>query len=120
DAVINLAAERQLIRGFGGMNHPAWIGDLTAGQRETAFGNGPNQLGFSIVRIFVDENSNNWHQQVATAKRAQELGALVFASPWNPPSSMVETFYHNGNPNAKRLRVDKYYDYAMHLNNFVT
>src|SRR5690606_8978949 len=66
DAVINLAAERQLIKGFGGMNHPAWIGDLTPAQRDTAFGNGPGQLGFSIVRIFVDENSANWHREVAT------------------------------------------------------
>lgn len=46
DANININAERQVIRGFGGMNHPAWIGDLTAPQRETAFGNGQNQLGF--------------------------------------------------------------------------
>ncbi|OLP66238.1 Glucuronoxylanase XynC precursor [Bacillus pumilus] len=91
DANVNINAERQVIRGFGGMNHPAWIGDLTAPQRETAFGNGQNQLGFSILRIYVDENRNNWHREVATAKRAIEHGALVIASPWNPPSSMVET-----------------------------
>lgn len=46
DANINLSSEKQLIKGFGGINHPAWIGDLTPAQRETAFGNGPNQLGF--------------------------------------------------------------------------
>lgn len=120
DAVINLSSEKQVIRGFGGMNHPAWIGDLTASQRETAFGNGPNQLGFTIVRIYVDDNRNNWHREVATAKRAAELGALVIASPWNPPSDMVETFNRNGDPNAKRLRYDKYAAYAQHLNDFVT
>ena len=49
DANININAERQVIR--GGMNHPAWIGDLTAPQRETAFGNGQNQLGFSILKF---------------------------------------------------------------------
>lgn len=120
DAVINLAAERQLIKGFGGMNHPAWIGDLTPAQRDTAFGNGPGQLGFSIVRIFVDENSANWHREVATAQRAAQLGALVIASPWNPPAHMVETFTRNGVPNQKRLRYDQYAAYAQHLNNFVT
>lgn len=120
DAVINLSSEKQVIRGFGGMNHPAWIGDLTASQRETAFGNGPNQLGFTIVRIYVDDNRNNWHREVATAKRAAELGALVIASPWNPPSDMIETFNRNGDPNAKRLRYDKYAAYAQHLNDFVT
>ncbi|WP_354486062.1 carbohydrate-binding protein [Paenibacillus sp. PvP094] len=120
DANINLSSEKQLIKGFGGINHPAWIGDLTAAQRETAFGNGPNQLGFSILRIYVDENRNNWYREVATAKRAIEQGALVFASPWNPPSDMVETFNRNGDTNAKRLRYDKYAAYAQHLNDFVT
>ena len=33
---------------------------------------------------------------------------------------MCETFNHNGNENAKRLRHDKYADYAEHLNDFVT
>ncbi len=119
DANINVNAERQVIRGFGGMNHPAWIGDLTGPQRETAFGNGQNQLGFSILRISVDENKNNWHREVATAKRAIEHGALVIASPWNPPSHMVETFNRNG-ASAKRLRYNQYAAYAQHLNDFVT
>ncbi len=118
DAIINLGSEKQLIRGFGGMNHPAWIGDLTASQRETAFGNGANQLGFTILRIWIDDNRNNWNREVATAKRAQQLGALVFASPWNPPSDMVETFNRNGT-SAKRLKYDKYAAYAQHLNDFV-
>ncbi|WP_405152532.1 carbohydrate-binding protein [Paenibacillus sp. FSL K6-0108] len=120
DANINLSSEKQLIKGFGGINHPAWIGDLTASQRETAFGNGQNQLGFTILRIYVDENRNNWYREVATAKRAIEQGALVFASPWNPPSDMVETFNRNGDTNAKRLKYDKYAAYAQHLNDFVT
>ncbi|AZK45291.1 carbohydrate-binding protein [Paenibacillus lentus] len=120
DAVIHLSAEKQTIRGFGGMNHPAWIGDLTAAQRETAFGNGPNQLGFSIVRIYVDDNRNNWNREVATAKKAIEHGALVIASPWNPPSDMVETFNRNGDTKAKRLKYDKYAAYAQHLNDFVS
>lgn len=120
DVTVNLSAEKQVIRGFGGMNHPAWIGDLTAAQRETAFGNGQNQLGFSILRIHIDENRNNWYREVETAKSAIKHGAIVFASPWNPPSNMVETFNHNGDASAKRLRYDKYAAYAQHLNDFVT
>ncbi|MFD1131113.1 carbohydrate-binding protein [Paenibacillus provencensis] len=120
DVNINLSSEKQLIKGFGGINHPAWIGDLTPTQRETALGNGQNQLGFSILRIYVDENRNNWYREVPTAKRAIEQGALVFASPWNPPSDMVETFNRNGDLNAKRLKYDKYAAYAQHLNDFVT
>lgn len=120
DAYINLSAQKQLIRGFGGMNHVAWIGDLTAAQRETAFGNGNNQLGFSVLRIFIDENKNNWSREVATAKKAIEKGAIVFASPWNPPSNMIETFTRNGVANQKRLRSNMYGAYAQHLNDFVT
>ncbi|MCE4940711.1 glycoside hydrolase family 30 beta sandwich domain-containing protein [Bacillus velezensis] len=119
DATVNISADRQVIRGFGGMNHPAWIGDLTAPQRETAFGNGQNQLGFSVLRIHVDENRNNWYKEVETAKSAIKHGAIVFASPWNPPNDMVETFNHNGDTSAKRLRNDKYAAYAQHLNDFV-
>lgn len=120
DAVVNVSSEKQVIRGFGGINHPAWIGDLTAAQRDTAFGNGTNQLGFSILRIYVHEDRNQWHRELETAKRAIALGAIVFASPWNPPADMVETFNHNGDTSAKRLRYDKYAAYAQHLNDFVT
>lgn len=91
NVTVNLTAEKQVIRGFGGMNHPAWIGDLTPVQRETAFGNGKNQLGFSVLRIYIDPDKNNWQREVETAKNAIEHGAIVFATPWNPPSEMLET-----------------------------
>ena len=119
DAVINLSTKYQEIQGYGGMNHPSWAGDLTASQRETAFGNSTNQLGFSVLRIFIDSDSNNWYKEVATAKAAIAKGAIVFATPWNPPSNLCETFNHNGDTKAKRLRHDKYAQYATHLNNFV-
>ncbi len=119
DAVINLSAKYQEIKGFGGMNHPSWAGDLTAGQRETAFGNNTNQLGFSVLRIFIDSDSRNWYKEVPTAKAAIAKGAIVFATPWNPPANLLETFNHNGDTKAKRLRHDKYAEYAAHINNFV-
>ncbi|MEC3993223.1 cellulose binding domain-containing protein [Actinacidiphila sp. DG2A-62] len=115
---VDPSARRQTIRGFGGMNHPAWAGDLTAAQRDTAFGNGTGQLGFSVLRIHIDENQANWGAEVATAQRAAALGAIVFASPWNPPASMVETFTHGSQTDAKRLRHDSYGAYAQHLNAF--
>ncbi|PYE47975.1 carbohydrate-binding protein [Paenibacillus barcinonensis] len=95
DVVVNTSSTKQTIRGFGGMTHSGWIGDLTAAERETAFGNGADQLGFSVLRIPIDENKNNWQREVATAKKAIEHGAIVFASPWNPPSDMTEIFTLN-------------------------
>jgi glucuronoarabinoxylan endo-1,4-beta-xylanase len=105
---------QQTIQGFGGMNHTVWINDLTAAQRDTAFGNGAGQLGFSILRIPVHEDRANWSREVATARRASELGAKVFASPWNPPSSMTEQF-----SGGRRLRHNMYSAYARHLDDFV-
>ena len=117
-AVIDPSAQRQTIRGFGGMTHAAWIGDLTAAQRDTAFGTGEGRLGFSVLRIPVGENQADWSRDLATAKRAVELGATVFASPWNPPASMIETFARGSQTNAKRLRYELYGAYAQHLNDF--
>ena len=113
--VVEPSTVQQTILGFGGMNHPGWIGDLTAAQRDTAFGNGAGQLGFTVLRIPVPEDRATWSREVATAKRAIELGAKVFASPWNPPASMTETF-----SGGKRLRYDSYGAYAQHLNDFST
>ncbi|OON33268.1 cellulose-binding protein, partial [Micromonospora sp. Rc5] len=119
-ATINLSAQRQTIKGYGAMAHAAWIGDLTAAQRETAFGTGEGRLGFSILRIPVGESSADFGRDLATAKRAVELGVTVFASPWNPPASMIETFTRGSQTNAKRLRASSYAAYAQHLNDFTT
>ena len=118
EANIDATRTFQTIRGFGGINLPDWIADLTPDQTRRAFNNGAGDLGFSILRIYVSDDSNSWSKSVATAKLAQSLGAIVFASPWNPPASMTEQF-NEGGRQGKRLRHDKYGDYAQHLNNFV-
>ncbi|UQU67815.1 cellulose binding domain-containing protein [Couchioplanes caeruleus] len=119
-ANINPSAPRQTIRGFGAMCHAAWIGDLTAAQRDTAFGTGEGRLGFSVLRIPVNDNQADWGRDLATAQRAVALGATVFASPWNPPASMTETFTRGSQTNAKRLKYSSYAAYAQHLNDFTT
>ena len=125
--VVNTEKTYQTIKGFGGMNLPDWIGDLTDEQRKTAFQNGQNDLGLSIVRVYVSDDRNQWNRAVATAKYAQSQGAIVFATPWNPPSSMTEKFTRTyktwdgktqTQENQKRLRHDKYAEYASHLNDF--
>ena len=118
DVNVNLASQGQVIKGFGGMNHPIWTSDLTSGQRDTAFGNSTNQLGLSILRIHIDENRNNWSRELATAKAAQAKGATIFATPWNPPASMTEPITKNGK-RTKRLKNSSYGAYAQYLNEFV-
>ncbi|MBN2735697.1 MAG: hypothetical protein JXR70_01870 [Spirochaetales bacterium] len=114
DVNVNLSSTKQIIKGFGGMTHPVWISDLTSAQVDTAFGNNDGQIGMTILRIHVDENSSNWSKEINTAKRAQSLGALVFASPWNPPSGQWTTV--NG---VKRINTSTFSQYANHLNSFV-
>lgn len=110
----------QTIRGFGGMNHPEWTGaDLTAAQRQTAFGNGDNELGLTVLRIFVNPNSNQWNLAVPTAQFATKMGVTVFASPWEPPSSLAEK-YSNSSIGKLHLPKSNYGAYAQHLNNFGT
>ena len=116
---VNTGKTYQKIQGFGGMNLPEWIGDLTSAQRQKVFGNGKDELGFTILRIFVNDDKNQWNKAVATAKYAQSQGATVFATPWNPPSSMRK----NGNKDiysgTYQLKKDSWSAYANHLNSFI-
>ncbi|MGN0576626.1 MAG: glucuronoarabinoxylan endo-1,4-beta-xylanase, partial [Ruminococcus sp.] len=115
---IDIDTEYQVIRGFGGMNHPEWTGkDLTAEQRQTAFGNGDNELGLTVLRVFVNPDSTQWNKAVPTAQFASKMGATVFASPWEPPSSMAESGGSNG---KLHLPKSNYGAYAKHLNDFGT
>ena len=92
EAVIDLGDTQQVVRGFGGMTHAAWIGDLTPTQRDTAFDNGADDLGLSVLRIPVPESRAEFSRDLATAKAAYDKGVTVFASPWNPPAEFTETF----------------------------
>lgn len=114
--VIDAATEYQTIRGFGGINHPEWTGqDLTAAQRQTAFGNGQNELGFTVLRVFVNPDRNQWYKALPTAQAATEMGVTVFASPWEPPSNLAESGGNNGKLHLPRAN---YGAYAQHLNDF--
>jgi glucuronoarabinoxylan endo-1,4-beta-xylanase len=103
-ATINLGSQKQYIRGFGGMSHAAWAGDLTAAERTLAFGNADGQLGFSALRIPVTDGSPD-SINVATAKAAIADGAIVFATPWNAAGTMSSSQFPS---------------YATHLTNFVS
>ena len=113
-ATISLNSSRQEIRGFGGMNFPRWIGDLTSAQVDKAFGNGSGQIGLTILRIDVPPNSGDWSGQVAAAQRAKSHGAIVFATPWSPPASMKT----NGSTTGGSLSTSSYSAYANYLRDF--
>ena len=104
----------QTIRGFGGMNFPRWISDLSTNQIDKAFGTGNGQIGLSILRISISPDQNQWSLEVPTAQRAASYGAIVFGTPWSPPASMKT----NSSVVKGELRTDKYSAYANYLRDF--
>lgn len=117
--VIDTTTEYQTIQGFGGINHPEWTGaDLSDDQRKTAFGNDDGQLGMSVLRLFINPDKTQWHKAVETAKYAQSQGAVIFASPWEPPKNLAES--GTGGARGGKLHLPKanYAAYAQHLNDF--
>lgn len=114
DVNVALTVEHQPISGFGGNSIRGWIPDLTPEQVDTAFGNGPGQLGLTLLRIRVPFNPATFALEVPTAARAVALGAKVMATPWSPPPALKT----NNDPVDGELRVDAYGAYAEHLLGF--
>ena len=109
--VVDTTTEYQTIRGFGGINLPEWVGsDMTSAQVQKAFGNGKDELGLSILRVYVNDDKNQWNKAVPTALAAQKLGATVFATPWNPPSSIRENGSGGIRGGKYHVKTDKYAD----------
>ena len=114
-ATVNFDSLHQIIRGFGASSILKWRPDMTDGEIARAFGTSKGQLGFSILRIMVEADSNRWGLNIPTAKKAQDLGVTIIASPWHAPSEMLETV-----GTQIRIRYDMYDEYAAHLNSFNT
>jgi glucuronoarabinoxylan endo-1,4-beta-xylanase len=107
---------QQTIRGFGGANILQWRPDMTTAQVQKAFGSGAGEIGFTILRLRVpyDPSGTAFSMQIPTAKLAQSLGAIVFASPWTPPPAMKS----NNNIVAGTLKESSYAEYAAYLRSF--
>lgn len=120
DCTVTLTKTYQTIQGFGGINLPEWAGsDMTEAQVQKAFGNGKDELGLTILRIYVSDDSGAWKNAVPTAKRAQALGATIFASPWYPPAAIRNTVNGGINGGKYQLKKDKWAEYAAHLNSYI-
>jgi glucuronoarabinoxylan endo-1,4-beta-xylanase len=113
DATVNLTSSKQIIRGFGASS--AWCGTLKTSIMDSLYTN----MGYSILRVRIEEgigdawtsgNYNSWVPELTNAKNAVARGAIVFASPWNPPASMKS---------GGKLITSKYGDYANYLKAYV-
>lgn len=114
DVTVNLNTTYQTIDGFGGHQDRGWTGyNLLPADRNTLFQNGPGQLGFSILRIRINENSNQWSIDLPDAKDAVSRGVKLFATAWSPPSSMRVS-----SGSSYKVDPSKYQSYVDHLNGF--
>ncbi len=113
----------QTIRGFGGMVHNIWQGGkgLSAEDAKIAFGTGDGELGLSALRIPVNENSSDWGRDLEAAKLAKSYGAIVYASPWKPPTSLQTAYSFNRwgtTYNSTQIVEGNWQAYVNHLNDF--
>jgi len=111
---------RQIIRGFGGIHITSWTGrELTPDMMEKAFDNDAGEMGLSIFRMQISDDPGAWKNELSIARYARSKGAIVFASPWNPPSYMRKVKGTYNNETDYELLEEYYDDYAAHLNKFI-
>ncbi|MBN1951717.1 MAG: hypothetical protein JW801_10975 [Bacteroidales bacterium] len=111
---IDLDSVRQTIRGFGGIHITSWQGTTLNGDlQEKAFDNDPGEIGLSILRLMIDPDSNRFDSELDIAQYAVSRGALVFASPWNPPAELLDP-----DASIRKIPHENYGEYVKHLNRF--
>ena len=103
-AVIDDNTSYQIIDGFGFSS--AWCGTLTIAKNNALYGT----LGFSLLRIRIDENKN-WADEIANAAAAHAFGVMVLGSEWSPPP----VWNSNGKSTGGYLLPQYYGDYASWL-----
>ncbi len=112
---IYLNDTQQIIRGFGAANILPWRPDMTTDEVSKAFGTGDGQLGFSILRLRVPNDTSEFSLNIPTAQLAYSMGVTIIASPWSPPARMKT----NNDTIGGRLNDTSYASYAAHLKSFV-
>jgi glucuronoarabinoxylan endo-1,4-beta-xylanase len=121
---VDFGKQNQVIRGFGGSE--AWSGTMPSSQISTLYGTGSNDLGLTIMRLRIAPaawnsgakaaDTTQWTAELNNGKAAQDMGALVFATPWTAPPSMKT----NNNINEGSIATSSYADYADYLESYVS
>jgi glucuronoarabinoxylan endo-1,4-beta-xylanase len=128
-STINWTDVHQVIDGFGASNAFA-SASMSSANQDFFFGTGSGELGLSILRVAVPDNSGITGNctsvgsscagaVVGDMKAAIANGARVYATPWSPPA----TYKTNGSitcaNNSAPLSSGSYGAYATWLANFV-
>lgn len=124
-ATVHLDAQKthQHITGFGGFvcSPQFTYNHMSNTEIEKVWGK-KSTVGCNIMRLYIPIGKNSWSQSLATAKKAKQMGLIVFASPWGQPSEWKT----NGTINAKnsdgttgKLKKANWADYAQYLEEYV-
>lgn len=125
---IDSTLKHQRITGFGGFVCSPQFGYNHMSETEIRKVWGANSdAGYNIMRLYIPEGRNGWSQSLATAKLAQSLGLIIFASPWTMPAEWktnnhIAAVYtdDNGVEHIGYLKEENYADYATYLNDYAT
>lgn len=115
--------KHQHITGFGGFvcSPQFQYNHMSNAEIEKVWGKN-STVGCNIMRLYLPIGRNSWQQSLATAKKAKQMGLIVFASPWGQPAEWKT----NGTSNAKnddgttgKLKRENWADYAKYLEDYV-
>lgn len=121
---IDSQKKHQHITGFGAFvcSSQFQYGYMSNADIEKVWMTGAGKIGCNIMRLFIPIGRNYWSQSLATAKKAKEMGLIVFASPWGQPAEWKT----NGTSNAMNsdgtlgsLKKENWGDYAKYLDDYV-
>jgi len=104
-AIIDGSIIHQTIDGFGFSS--AWCGTLSNTKNNALY----NTLGFSLLRIRIDQDKTNWGDETSNSAAAHANGVKVLGSEWSPPVSWTS----NGQSVGGYLLPKYYGDYANYL-----
>ena len=120
---LDAEAKHQHITGFGGFvcSPQFTYNHMSNAEIEKVWGKN-STVGCNIMRLYIPIGKSAWGQSLATAKKAKQMGLIVFASPWGQPSEWKT----NGTSNAKnsdgttgKLKRANWADYAKYLEEYV-
>ena len=121
---IDVQKKHQKITGFGAFvcSPQFTYNHMTDAEIEKVWKTGAGKIGCNIIRLYIPIGKNSWSQSLATAKKAKQLGLIVFASPWGQPSEWKTNGTINAmDPDGTKgyLKKENWPDYAQYLEDYV-
>ncbi len=113
DCTVRFEDIKQRMSGFGGST--AWAGGLKD-ELITELFSPTEGCGLTLVRMRIAPNGTTGAGEIAIAKKAQALGASVWAAPWSPPGEWKD---NNSVNNGGSLLTSRYQDWADRLVSYI-